>query len=325
MARTFEWADPDPKDPNHRRRRRRLKEKGRKCSQLMLNWAAKYDAKVAAIEAALMAEPVASPVAATSPPSPPEAKPDEVGVPEVAADALPAAPLPEARSAVDSSAKPAPVPALAASVKVPAASSPPVSPRAAPNPPSTPVAASPPTEEAWFGIASPQIQAARHDALVMIFDQVADGFEQLHLGVEKTMQGQKWALPVTFWKGPWLTMAVGLFNRYLPEWMSGPIVEGVTVVMPPVSLIRAAQALEKAGYTIGVPGEPGRGKALGAAPSPAKAPEPPPAPKPAEPKPEGQAAPARPAREGREDSTANPPARRNGEKVEPRSLFAKGN
>jgi hypothetical protein len=317
-GRPFKDSIPDPKNREHRRKALRIREKRNKATAQELDWLCRFDLAKSGATVTLES-PAAAPTAADAPT---EAKPDEVGAPEEPGAF--SAPL-TARAVTSSSAEPAPVPGLAPAPSAKVAPSAPPRPTLAASPAPVPAAGSAPkpVDESLFVVASPAIQAARYDALVMIFSQVADGFEELQVKIETTMQGQKWVMPREFWRGPWLTMTVGLFNRYLPEWMSGPIVEGVTVVMPPVALVRAAYALEKAGYVVGEPGEPGRGKGLAvaaqkAASAPPKAPEPPKAP---------DTAPVetRPLRERKEDSTANPPAKRNGGAFDVRKAFGGGN
>lgn len=305
IGRPFKDVPPDPKVRNHRRKAQHIRDKGKKASDAELDWLRRFDLAKSGAGGS-----VGSPAAPPSATTPPEVKPDEVGTPAEAGTFSP--PL-EARAVASSAAAPAPVPGLAPAPSAKVLSSPPPRPvQVAPQAPGTAVGAAP-VDDSMFKVAAPAVQAARYDALVMIFGQVAEGFEELQVKIERTMQGEKWVMPREFWKGPWLTMTVGLFNRYLPEWMSGPIVEGVTVVMPPVALVRAANQLEKAGYTLGVPGEPGRGAGLAvaaqkAAQAPQAAPGAPEPPRPAEP-PQAPPRDAPAAREAKSDSTANPPAK----------------
>ena len=184
-----------------------------------------------------------------------------------------------------------------------------------------------------FPTASPEIQAARKEALEMVVGQVAVAFEELHAKVETTMQGHTpFAFPVTFWHGPWTVMTVGMLNRYLPDWMSGIVVEGVAVGLPPAIVFNVAHKLEKAGYELGVPGEPGRGRsrpvaqAAPDAPQPRQAPsEPAPAPSvPTTPTEGGEARDSVPKPNHRSDSVANPPAKKHDGKVDVTKVFARG-
>jgi len=115
---------------------------------------------------------------------------------------------------------------------------------------------------------TPEVLAARAAALKMVYGMAADGFEELHEKIEATMQRQ-WILPRAYWREAWLPLIVEVTNRYLPDWVSGPLIDGVAVGAPPVALIRAARRLEKAGYRLGEPGEAGRAVATAATTSPA--------------------------------------------------------
>jgi len=314
MARVFVDDTPNPKEKNHQRKRRRIAEKGRKANQTELNWAAKYDA-------AKDAEP-----AAASPPPEPAAAPPQVVVPAVedmstTTTITSSAPIPAAQAVAASSAKPMPVPALAPTSApgakvVPPSTSPP---RSSPNPPPAAGAAAP-SEDA-FPQASLAVQAQRAASLRMIWKLVAEGLTDLQRKVETTMRGEKWALPITFWETEWLDLAVNVSNRYLPDSVSGLVVEGSTIVLPPVLLFRSASKLEKAGYELGVEGTPGQpSKPLSGATKPpevVKPPDPMPAPTPSA---NGVKAVASPAR-ARGDSTGNAPAKRDTSPINVRDAF----
>jgi hypothetical protein len=105
---------------------------------------------------------------------------------------------------------------------------------------------------------------ARKAALTSLMSIAASSFEEAHKDIETTM-GRPWMLPVSYWREIWLPLTVEVTNRYLPDWVSGPLVDGVAVGMPPFALMRAAGQLRKAGYQLGVPGKPGQGAQQAAA------------------------------------------------------------
>jgi hypothetical protein len=220
-----------------------------------------------------------------------------------------------------------PVPALApVGAKVAMSPPPPRTAGTAPNSATTSAAAATSSDGLGLTVASVEIQAAREASLRAIFGPVARGFSDLQSKVEATI-GESWAFERAFWLEAWLPMTVGLFNRYLPEWASGPLVEGVAVSMPPIALISAARKLEKAGYKLGERGEPGRGRGLGQGASKASvAPETPPFAKDAPPPPTANGtskdATLRSSRDAT-DSTANPPAKRDAGPIDVRAAFAR--
>jgi hypothetical protein len=326
MPAKFLDDDPDPSLKHHQRKRRRIREKGKSANQTELNWCARYDAKVDG--AALPPPPAPRPPpaaenASTSTPLPG----DELRLPAHVTSQR----VPEVQAAPVSAGKPMPVPALAPSVTI--GPPPPSRSAAAPQAAVKPGTVGAPSEP-LLPTASAEVQAARRAALDMIFGQVAVGLTELHDKVETTMQ-QPWVFPRAFWKEAWLPMCTDLFNRYLPDWMSGPIVEGVAVALPPVGLIRGARALEAAGYKLGEPGQPGRGRALSgqAAPKASASPATPPKDEPA---PATAPTPQAPTAEGEKgsrvvptrsggDSTANPPAKPKAGPFDPRAAFGGGN
>jgi len=311
MSAHFKATDPDPHSRIDQKRRQRLRQrqKAGKVTQEQLTWAAKYDAKASGDAAPPSSPPIA-------PSSPEPAPADEHGSPPPAPSSAPMA----------SPGRPMPVPALAPVGAKVAGSPPPRPVGTAPNPPASSGSAATTPDVLGLAVASPEIQAAREASLRAIFGPVARGFADLQGKVETTI-GDSWAFDRSFWQDAWLPMTIGLFNRYMPEWMSGPLVEGVAVVMPPVSLVSAARKLEKAGYKLGEKGEPGRGRGLGqgASKAPAAPETPPPKPDaPPPPTPNGTSKDAvvRSARDA-SDSTANPPAKRDAGPIDVRAAFAR--
>jgi hypothetical protein len=106
---------------------------------------------------------------------------------------------------------------------------------------------------------SPLALEARAKALRLIIGIAADAFEEYQGAIEETM-GRPWILPRTWWKEEWLPLFVSVANAHLPPSVSGLIVEGTAVAMPPAALMRAGHRLRKDGYQVGVRGEPGRAR-----------------------------------------------------------------
>lgn len=329
MPAPFKESEPDPTNRADQRKRQRIAALGKGAKQQQLNWAARYDAKVshAPPPPEVPADELAARRAAAAPPPVPAG--EEFSTSTVVPSSVV---LPTPQLAASSAGKPLPVPALApmsgaaATVAKPSTSAP----KSPPTPTPAPKPGAPTDDGPMFPTASAEVQAARKEALDMVVGQIAVAFEELHVGVETTMQSSKvFAFPREFWQGSWKVMTVGMLNRYLPDWMSGLLVEGVAVGLPPAIVFNVAHKLEKAGYQLGVPGEPGRARGRSVAQAAPEAPQPrqapsEPAPAPSPPTEAGEAKEGVPKPNLRSDSVANPPARKHDGKVDVTKAFSKG-
>lgn len=105
---------------------------------------------------------------------------------------------------------------------------------------------------------SEQDRQARRAAIIMPLGFAADELRDYQADVELTM-GRPWMFKQDYWHNVWLPLMTGIVDKYLPDWFTGPLVDALAVSTPPMLLMRTGRKLEKAGYVLGVAGEPGRG------------------------------------------------------------------